>query len=172
MKFLTLPVKLPYYPAMSATQTETRFGSLEISCPEIYESPLPNGKKIVRYDLLTALIPIWGSNCFIYRDNVYKIVSGSCKDDAEHYELFASYYRRYKDIRRYVNDLYYYGNREVPMVVRALAPIRTLLTEHQVEMFSKLKEWGGKHLVTTHEYLYFAFVPGMDLPNWEGIKVC
>lgn len=169
---MTLPVKLPYYPAVNATQTETRFGSLEISCPQIYESPLPNGKKIVRYDMLTAVRKLWGENCFLYRDNIYKIVSGSCENDAFHYELFASYYRRYKGIRKYVNDLYYYGNKEVPIVIRTLLPIREILNEHNIEMQTKLKDMGGKFLVSTHEYIYFAFVQGMDLPDWEGIKVC
>ena len=164
-----LPIKIPYYPHVQATLTETVFGAVEISCPEIYETALTN-KIIVRVDLLECLRPLWGDNCQIYRCLLYRLVSGSCSED-DHRKLFASFYRKYKPITAYVNNLYNYGEKQIPIVERTLSAIRELINTYREEVMLELSAKGGKYLVATHDYLYYAFTPGVVLPNIKGAKV-
>lgn len=166
---MTSLVKIPYYPKEMATVTETTFGAMEISCPQIYETAI-KGKVIVRIDLLECLRPIWGDDCQIYRCLLYKLVSGSCSEE-EHKMLFASFYRRYKYITKYVNNLYNYGEKEIPIIRRALNPIRERITEYRESMLEEFNNAGGKYLVSTHDYVYFAFVPGVEIPDIKGVKI-
>lgn len=163
------PVKIPYYPNVQATLTETTFGAVEISCPEIYETALKN-KIIVRVDLLECLRPIWGNDCQIYRCLLYKLVSGSCSEDV-HRKLFASFYRKYKSITLYVNNLYNYGEKDIPIILRTITPIRELINNYRQEVMDVCSSCGGKYLTATHDYIYYAFVPGASLPNIKGVKV-
>lgn len=163
------PVKIPYYPNVQAVLTETTFGAVEISCPTIYDTALPN-KVIVRVDLLECLRSVWGDDCQIYRCLLYKLVSGSC-DDSEHRQLFASFYRKYKPITAYVNNLYNYGEKNIPIIERTVVPIREMIDAYRAEVAELFATKGGKYLTTTHDYVYYAFVPGATLPELKGIKV-
>ena len=166
---LTSLVKIPYYPHVEATMKETNFGAIEITCPQIYETAI-KGKVIVRIDLLECLRPIWGDDCQICRGLLYQLVSGSCPDDV-HKKLFASFYRKYKNITIYVNNHYNYGETTIPIVERTLHPIRNIINSYKDDIDEMMSSSGGKYLTTTHDYIYYAFVPGSELPDIKGAKI-
>ena len=149
------PVKIPYYPNVQATLTETIFGAVEISCPDIYNKAIPN-KVIVRVDLLECLRSIWGDDCQIYRCLLYKLVSGTCSTE-EHRQLFASFYRKYKPI--------------TTIIERTVVPVRAMIEDYRNEVSEVFTAKGGKYLTRTHDYVYYAFVPGAALPEMKGITV-
>ena len=167
---MTSQVKLPYYPKIVAQRKETTFGAIEISCPEVYEVPI-DGMRVVRVDLLECLREVLGDNCFVYRDLLYKLVSGSCTSKEEHLDLFQSYYRRYAGITAYVNDLYYYGESEIPIVPRVLQEVREKINFYKNYVTNEFLTSGGKFLVDTHDYLYFAFKGTTVVPNVKGISI-
>lgn len=156
-------VKLPYYPGILAISKETSSGVQEINIPDIYNKPLPNGKVIVRVDLLEALRDIFGDSAFIYRDCVYKVIAYN--DNLN--DLFASYYRRFPTFRAYVNEVYAFGDNSVPIIDRVVNPLREKVKENGVSVYETLYNMGGKYLLRTHEYLYFAF---NTKPNVNCIK--
>ena len=166
---MTSQVKLPYYPKIVAQCRETTFGAIEINCPEVYEKPI-EGMRVVRVDLLECLREVLGDNCFIYRDMLYKLISGSCSKE-EHLDLFQSYYRRYEGVTAYVNELFYYGESEIPIVPRVLQDVREKINSHKVEVTNRLTSSGGKFLVNTHDYLYFAFKGNTIVPDVKGVYV-
>lgn len=166
---MTSQVKLPYYPKIVAQCNETTFGAIEISCPKVYESPI-DGLRVVRVDLLECLREELGDNCFIYRDMLYKLLSGSCSK-VEHLELFQSYYRRYTGIMQFVNELYYYGESEIPIVPRVLQRVRDMINSYREDMMVLMQSSGGKFLVQTHDYLYFAYKGNTMVPDIKGVTV-
>lgn len=166
---MTSQVKLPYYPKITAQCNETTFGAIEISCPNVYETPI-TGLRIVRVDLLECLREDFGDNCFVYRDVLYKLISGSTSKN-EHLELFQSYYRRYAGITAFVNEIYYYGESEIPIVPRVLQRVRDMINNYREEVMLQLQESGGKFLVHTHDYLYFAYKGNTVIPNVKGVTI-
>ena len=164
-----LPVKLPYYPKIEATMRETRFGAMEISVPEIYDKPV-SGKVIVKIDCLNCLRELLGNDCFICRELLYTILAG------EHplynvNDVFASYYRKYANVTAYVNDMYYYGDDSIPILERCILPLRDKVNTYKDDLFQLLNDSGGKYLISTHDYLYFAFLPNAKLPEIKGAEI-
>lgn len=98
---------------------------------------------------------------------MYKVLSG---EDHSHV-VFASFYRKYKGITKYVNSMYYYGDCTIPIVDRVLTPLREMIDSYSTEMYSTLDAAGGKFLVKTHDYLYFSFNSIDKLPELEGVEV-
>ncbi|MCM1219035.1 MAG: hypothetical protein NC548_31520 [Lachnospiraceae bacterium] len=167
---MTSLVKMPYYPKIAASCMETTFGALEISCPLLYETPI-DGLCIVRVDLLECLRDILGENCMMYRDMCYKLVSGSCTTQQEHIEIFSSAYRRFSRFTKYVNDVYYYGESDIPIIPRVLNPVREIIEKYRDTVMNILVQSGGKFLTNTHDYLYFAYKGTTAPPVMKGLTV-
>lgn len=162
-------VKLPYYPKLLVVTHETRFGAIEISEPLIYNKPIPN-KVIVRVDLLVCLQDLFGTEPFICRELLYTILAGEHKIyDAS--EVFASYYRKYKMVTSYVNEKYFYGDDTVPIMERSILPLRDVVNAYRDKVFATLTDAGGKYLVQTNDFLYFAYTPEARIPELKGVKV-
>ena len=142
---------------------------MELNCPEVYEKPI-NGMRVVRVDLLECLRESLGDNCFIYRDLLYKLLSGSCSRE-EHVKLFQSYYRRYQGVTSFVNEIYYYGESEIPIIPRVLQTVREALDAYRESVVTALSDAGGKYLTITHDYVYFAFKGNNQVPDMKGIKI-
>ena len=163
------PVKLPYYPKVQATMHVTRFGAVEISESRIYNTPIP-GKVILRVDCLDCLRDKFGDDCFICRELFYTILSG------EHpiynaNEILASYYRKYKTFTDYVNDRYFYGDASIPLLERCALPLRERVDAYKNEMMQYLSDMGGKFLIQTCDFLYYAFNSTARIPEVKGAKV-
>lgn len=120
--------------------------------------------------MLECLRSIWGDDCQIYRCLLYKLVSGTCSTE-EHRQLFASFYRKYKPITTYVNNLYNYGEKDIPIIERTVVPVRAMIEDYRNEVSEVFTAKGGKYLTRTHDYVYYAFVPGAALPEMKGITV-
>ncbi len=163
-------VKMPYYPKIEASCVETTFGAVEISCPDLYDKPI-EGMRILRVDLLECLREDFGDNCMLYRDMLYKLVSGSCKTQSEHIEIFASAYRRFHQFALFVNQIYYYGETNIPIVPRVLNPVRDTINVHCDKVTEELTLAGGKFLTHTHDYLYYGFKGDTSLPELKGAQV-
>ena len=148
----SIPVKLPYYPGVQAYQSATSSGVLEISTPDIYDKPLPNGKYLVKLDTLTILEDVLGESALIYRDLVYSIIAGTNQLN----DLVASFYRRYPTFRTFVNDIFYYGDNSIPVTDRVVSALREKVFDYHSAMRERLDLAGGKFLVSTHEYIYLS----------------
>lgn len=147
----------------------TRFGAVEISEPLIYNKPIKD-KVILRVDTLECLRETLGNDCFICRELLYTILAG------EHIlynvnDVFASYYRKYKKVTAYVNEMYYYGDASVPILERSILPLREKVENYRNEIVDTITNSGGKFLVQTHDFVYFAFVPDARIPDVKGAKI-
>lgn len=160
-------VKLPYYPKVNAMATETRFGAVEVTTPRIYEEPIA-GKFIVRVDTLTVLKERIGEACFAYRELVYAIVAGT-DSPYDYRKLFASFYKKYPEFRGYVNDLYFYGDTSIPIIDRVVDKLRELITGYRDSVASCFDGAGGKYLLYTHDFIYYAFRNKDVIPKREGL---
>jgi len=142
---------------------------MEISEPTIYDKPVI-GKVILRVDTLDCLRNILGDDCFICRELLYTILAG----DHVIYnvnDVFASYYRKFKPVREYVNNLYFYGDNTIPILERSILPLREKVNNYRKEVIETVCGCGGKFLVQTHDYVYFAFIPTAKLPDIKGAKI-
>lgn len=163
-----LPVKLPYYPKVQAYLTETRFGTKMIDHPTIYDSPLP-GKFILKVDTLNSIEDLVGYECFMCRDLMLNILAGECKDDYN--ELVASFYTRFPKFRAYMNESYSFGDNDTPIIDRAILPLRRMVDEYSTAMMQTLHDMGGKYLLRTHDYLYYAFNVKPDIKALKGATI-
>ncbi len=163
-------VNLPYC-RMMGTVNETPFGVPELDNPKVYDNPIPN-KVILKVDLLELLKDRFDEPCFICRDIMYALFSGShgfydCN------QIFYSYYKKFPSFRRIINDAYYYGDDSIPLFERVVLPIREELNKYMYYVITGLKDSGGKYLVSTHDYVYFAFKEGNYIPDkFGGIRIC
>lgn len=163
------PVKLPYYPKVQGMMRTTRFGAIEVENSKVYNQPLAD-KVILRVDCLECLRERFGDDCFICRDLLYTILAGEHHlYDAQ--AVFASYYRKYKPITEYVNEVYYYGDSSVPILERAVLPLRDTVDTYKQEVMSQLSNAGGKFLVQSHDFVYYAFAKSASIPDMKGVKV-
>lgn len=164
-----LQVKLPYYPKIEATMSETKFGAIETTEPKIYDRPI-NGKIIVKVDTLDCLRELLGDECFICRELLYTILAGehqiyNCE------EVLASFYRKYSKITEYINEKYYYGDESVPLLERAVLPLREKVNDYYSKVVEQLSNSGGKYLLHTHDYVYYAFNTSAKLPDIKGAEI-
>lgn len=164
-----LQVKLPYYPKVIATVTETPFGVMEISQPDIYEKPL-QGKTIVKVDTLECLRELFGDECLLHRIFIYSILSGS-EYPYDAVKVFASFYRKYPSVTSYVNDKYTYGDESLDLFKRCVLPLREMVEQYSSEMSEKLLCLGGKFLVKTHDILYFAYNDATEVSKLKGVEL-
>lgn len=141
---------------------------MEISKPNLYDTPL-SGRIIVKVDLLSCLTSIWGEACQIYREPLYKIVSGSCTEE-EHNALIASFYRRFPEVTEYINNLFYYGEKSIPINQRVVSAIAEIVEEYKNTVLTTLTNAGGKYLVLTHDYVYFSFIKKPELSELKGVN--
>lgn len=163
-------VKLPYYPQTIAQQHVTPFGVRIVDQATVYDKPLTNGKHLVRVDALSTLYDTLGEEPFICRELTFKVLSG---DDREYdlQKVFASYYRKYPKITEYVNNIYVYGNNMVPMFERAIKPLRNQIDKYKSDCMEYLQNHGGKYLVDSKDYIYYAFNTLPDLSQFNGVTI-
>lgn len=163
-----LQVKLPYYPQINAVMHVTRFGVKEIKEAEVYNQPLSSGKIIVRVDTLSVLTDIIGPESLICRDAIYEILSGESAS-RNLYKMFASFYRKYKPITKYVNDMYQYGDPDIPIYERAVLPLREIVNNYTAKVNDMLKSCGGKYLAESKDFVYYAFNSKPNLEELVGV---
>ena len=120
--------------------------------------------------MLECLREVLGDECFICRDLLYTIVSGT---DSQYdvNSVFASFYRKYPNMTGYVNDRYFYGDNAIPILERCVLPLRERINDYREKMMQILHNAGGKYLVQTHDYLYYAFVVKSAIPDVKGVTV-
>lgn len=162
-------IKLPYHPEVVSQVHVTRFGVSEITTPLVYETPIKD-KVIVRADLLEVLRKEWGDSALHARSTTYSIVSGNCDDDILR-RRFASYYRKYIKVMRYVNNVYECGSTDRPLMDQVLEDVKCKLSSYTEEVSNVMNEVHGKYLVTTHLYAYYAFSDKSNTPSLEGLKL-
>lgn len=160
-------VKLPYYRITVPTHV-THFGVPEVECKNLYDKAVPD-KVIVRVDNLNCLRGKLDDSCFICREILYNMLAGN----KDYQTILMSYYRKFQSFRILVNDAYYYGDDTIPIVERVLLPLRQEINEFAQKTSGKLKDAGGKYLVLSHDYLFYAFHDSSRVPEIEGAKyVC
>lgn len=156
------------------TQRKTRFGVLEIQPQDLYDSPISD-KYIVRVDLLHSLKDLWGTKWLGARNMTYELISGN-RDDKACARLLASYYRKYADVAEHINNLdSFMGDSDLPLSQLVLNEAVTAVKSYELESTTYLSNHGGKYLVSTHAYLYFAFRhdPSDILDKLEGaVLIC
>lgn len=137
--------------------------------PKIYEVPL-QGRVIARVDKLKCLINVLGSECFVYREYIYNILSGG-NESYDLNKMFASIYRRYPKVSEYVSNLYYYGDASIPIIDRCIKPLREMVDNYGKHMYETLTSYGGKYLVQTHDILYFSFLKDDKIKELKGVDI-
>ena len=160
-----------YYPNLSLTVGETRFGSKKLLVPSNpYVKPLKNSKNLVKIDVLECLKNIWGSSILMNRDNIYKLVSGDT-DDVTYRKILSSYYKTHAAFSNYVDLIVMFGRRDVNFVERFNHSVREYLNSYIEEIEKEIFTYGGsKFLLYDHEYRYYAVVPSCTLENLEGVE--
>lgn len=162
-------VKLPYFPKQVATLNVSPFGVPELSCHKIYEQPLPN-KVVFRVDVLESIRDIFGDECLYYRDYLYNIVAGNT---ANFGQSIRNLYKKFPTFRTFVNDEFYFGDTSRPIADRIKDMVQDRLTFSADNSKQYCMMSGGKFLVYTHYYLYFAFANKDVTPKIDGgIIVC
>lgn len=166
---MTSEVKLPYYPSVHAVKNVTRFGMVEISHPQIYDTPIVD-KVIVKADILQVLDSMIGQNCLNDRSDVYGIVSGNFSDELIQKKI-AHYYRKFERMRAYVNYLANFGELDKKPIDLIMKQLREKVTEQEQILCDTLSSRGGKYLTTTHAYVYYAFKYTPELSDLEGVTI-
>ena len=156
-------VKLPYYPQIQAIMSVSPFGVQEINLKDIYNHPIPN-KTVVRIDLLESLRDTLGDACMFNRDILYRMCSGGDNCEA----LLLSYYRKFRTVRSLVNEQYFYYDDTAPINDRIFKSLREIINAYGAEVMDKMEASGGKYLVSTHDFVYFAFNLSMPVPVVKG----
>lgn len=158
-----------YYPNVMAYATETRFGAREIIPAGVYNKPIKN-KVIIKVDLLECLRELIGNSCFINRELLYSVVSGSDRRFNSRKAL-ASMYRRCRGMTRYVNDAYFYDDVDEDFVTGVVRPLRDTLTEYTAKVRGIMLDHGFRPLLVEEDFIYFAAPSGTTIPKIEGIEV-
>lgn len=160
-----------YYPNLSLTVGETRFGSKKLLAPSNpYVTPLKNSKNLVKIDVLECLKNIWGSSILMNRDNIYKLVSGDT-DDVTYRKILSSYYKTHAAFSNYVDFIVMFGRRDVDFVEKFNQSVREYLNDYIEKIDKEVFTYGGsKFLLYDHEYRYYAVVPICTLENLEGVE--
>lgn len=134
----------------------------------MYEQPLKNGKTIVRVDTLYCLLDKVDESCFLNRDMLYAIVAGE-SDKYDINKLFADFYKRYPKIRKYVNDVYYYGDGTIPIIQRAIIPLREEIDTYAIGVDEILHGEHGKYLLKSRDYIYYAYSGRPEINIDKGV---
>lgn len=168
-------VKATYYPQLLLRQTETRFGSMKLlSQNNPYDSPLPNHtrKMLIKCDKLECFKALWGEGILVARDNIYILVSGD-SDDITYKGILCSYYKTHSKFAKYIDELVYYGNTSLPLILRITRAFRNELNAYKSTIVSALSSlYGTKFLLEDKEYMYYAVdsTEGLTLSGVEVIK--
>lgn len=132
----------------------------------LYTQKLKNGKTLVRVDTLRCLDDCIDESCFLVRDYLFDALAGI----GDINRIFATMYRKYPKFRTYVNDRFYYGDSEIPIITRIITPLRERIDEYTEEIIPILKIDRGKFLIRSRDYLYFAYNTIPDI-NLKGVHV-
>lgn len=163
-------VRATYYPSLTLTIGETRFGSKKLLAPSNpYVCPLKNKKRIIRVDALECLRNIWGDSILLNRENIYKLVSGDT-DDKTYRKLLCSYYRSHSSFSNYISYVMLYGDRNVPFITRFTHSVRDYIQSYIQSVEEVVYSTSGsKFLLYDHEYLYYAIVQSCDVSALKGV---
>ena len=122
---------------------------------------------IHRVDLLVALQAIWGENILRCRNQLYKLVSGSCTD-IELRQYLKFFYLRSPAFSNFVTKEYYFGNQSKPLVRRIVEPARERIDTY----YQQLVRMGLNIIGQDEDYLYFSTETG-EPPELKGVtRVC
>lgn len=149
--------------------TKTPLGALILEPrSDLYDNPL-EGKKIVRVDALICIKKFWGRNILFDRELVFRLVSGDC-DDRLYRKTLKSVYKRFRDFADYADDKLIFGDPKESDITKIIKPVRTAINEQIQNTERLLSAAGGKFLVCSKDYVYFAFLHD-NIPQLEGMKV-
>ena len=145
----------------------TPFGAVE---NPILLKNLPD-KDVYKVDALACLQELWGENILMARQHLYELVSGVTSDE-EFQELISSYYKRYAAFANYVDDKYLFGDENVPLIMRIIAPARVLIKENMEGIIRLCKIYGGKYLGVHKDYVYVQLSDENPPTIWKCERVC
>jgi len=86
-------------------------------------------------------------------------------------EIFASFYRKFPNVRSYINELYHFGDSSTPLFDRCVNPLVERVRDHREVTLNTFMNSGAKYLVETHDYIYFSFVNKDAIPDVNGVKI-
>lgn len=152
--------------AMDTIITTRRSSTTPFGAVEDYSllQSLP-GKSVTRVDMLSTLENIWGENILEQRDKLYKIVSGACSDD-EYRELITEFYLNYPAFSNFVDEVYLFEDRNIPLVTRIVQPARERIEEYKETIQLQCRSYSGEVLGEHQDALYISFT-GPIRPTYE-----
>lgn len=146
-------------------QQITPFGAIEMTN---LSSLLVGKSNIYRIDLLTSLCDIWGEWITTKREQLYRMVSGSCSDTELH-QYLTYFYLRSSSFNNYVNDAYYFGQIEVPFITRIVQPARKRIDNYKVKVIQGAIKVGGKVIAIDRDFLYIQSVTPIEVEGSERL---
>ena len=164
-------VRAIYYPNITLTIDETRFGSKKLlSQNNPYVEPLTNKKKLVVIDMLECMRDIWGDSILLSRDNIYALVSGDVDDD-RYRTILCTYYKTYSAFACYVDRIMIFGQRQTPFIKKFVPEVREYLNAYKEEVDAIVHTYtGSKFLLEDREYRYYAVSTSCDLSSVRGVR--
>lgn len=154
----------PLHSTTLCGQRITPFGAVET--PGLMES-VDENTIVYRVDLLSALQNLWGQGILRCRNQLYKLVSGTCSD-TELRQYLKFFYLRNPAFSNFVTREYYFGNQGVPLVRRIIEPAREVIQKYREELEAK----GFDVLGLDSDYLYLK-VDTEGTPDIKGAEqVC
>jgi len=152
----------------------TQYGKLITPFGAVEDPSVPQMKKgdiVLKIDTLKCLKDLWGANILTARQHVYKLVAGTVSDD-EFQQLLVSYYRRYQAFANYVDEKYLFEEKDTPLVVRIIKPVRAAIDAYEHRLIVQCSQCGGTYLGNSHDYAYFSF-KHENLPEFEeSTRLC
>lgn len=145
-------------------QRITPFGAVET--PGLLEA-IDGNSIIYRVDLLSSLQSLWGEGILRCRNQLYKLVSGTCSD-TELRQYLKFFYLRNPSFSNFVTREYYFGNQNLPLLRRIIEPARERINRYYEELAGKNFDIIGLDA----DYLYLQ-VDTDVAPDIKGVaKVC
>ena len=71
----------------------------------------------------------------------------------------------------YVNDIFYYEESNIPIIPRVLNHMRDTISDYREQIGKIMENSGGKYLIHTHDYLYYAYKGTNKIPEVEGLCI-
>lgn len=164
-------LKLKYL-RMEMTTNKSPFGVEECEDPLVYEkyADMLQDRVIIKVDALNSLKVMLDKGMFIDRDSLYCLVSGSVESNMDYSLLLESYYKKFVAFANYIDASIMFEDSERNLLQNIMIPIRNTIESYKVDMKSIISEAGGKLVLDTHDYLYFAFKADEYTPI-DGVEI-
>lgn len=128
------------------------------------------GKIVIRIDTLRILKGILDDELLLDRAKLYRLISASGMSNRVYQKLFEQAYTTYPKFQFHVDSHYLFKKPEQNLISAVIEPLRSRINNYQISIDTHLRNNGFKHVMTSHDYVYYA-TTAAQLPEYEGMTV-